>query len=125
MAEVSFPRTRRDFVYILKKNEFNIPEAVNEVITLLNIEEELTDSVTSYMRIVQSNFKRAKNSLEKLNTDLWNSLESETRQIFISIRIFENVCTVSDKKVSVECFFAATKIQTILHFGAVKGGCCS
>ena len=26
MAEVSFPRNRRDFAYILKKNEFNIPE---------------------------------------------------------------------------------------------------
>ena len=73
MAEVSFPRTRRDFVYILKKNEFNIPEAVNEVITLLNIEEELTDSVTSYMRIVQSNFKRAKKSLDQLNNDWWTS----------------------------------------------------
>ena len=56
MAEVSFPRNRRDFAYILKKNEFHIPEAVNEVIALLNIEEELTDSVTSYMKIVQSNF---------------------------------------------------------------------
>ena len=65
MAEVSFPRNRRDFAYILKKNEFNIPEAVNEVITLLNI-EELTDSVTSYMRIVQSNFKKAKKSLDTI-----------------------------------------------------------
>ena len=73
MAEVSFPRTRRDFVYILKKNEFDILEAVNEVITLLNIEEELTDSVTSYMRIVQSNFKRPKNSLDQLNNDWWTS----------------------------------------------------
>ena len=73
MAEVSFPRNRRDFAYILKKNEFNIPEAVNEVITLLNIEEELTDSVTSYMKIVQSNFKKAKKSLDQLNNEWWTS----------------------------------------------------
>ena len=73
MAEVSFPRKRRDFAYTMKKNELNIPEAVNEVITLLNIEEELTDSVTSYMRIVQSNFKKAKKSLDQLNNEWWTS----------------------------------------------------
>ena len=28
MAEVSFPRNRRDFACILKKNEFNIPEVL-------------------------------------------------------------------------------------------------
>ena len=53
----------------MKKNEFNIPEAVYEVITLLNIGEELTDSVTSYMKIVQSNFKKAKKSLDQLNNE--------------------------------------------------------
>ena len=73
MAEVSFPRNRRDFAYILKKNEFNIPEAVNEVITLLNIEEELTDSVASYMRIVQSNLKKSKKSVDQLNSEWWIS----------------------------------------------------
>ena len=53
----------------MKKNEFNIPEAVNEVITLLNIEKELTDSVISYMRIDQSNLKKAKKSLDQLNNE--------------------------------------------------------
>ena len=73
MAEVSFPRNRRDFVHILKNNEFNIPEAVNEVIALLNIEEELTDSFTSYIILVQSNFKKAKKSLDQLNNEWWTS----------------------------------------------------
>ena len=73
MSFDSFPRIRRDLAYILKKNESNIPEAVNEVITLLNIDEELTDSVTSYMRIIQSNLKKAKKSLEQLNNEWWTS----------------------------------------------------
>ena len=74
MDEVSFPRKRRDFDYILKKNGFNIPEDINEVITLLNNEEVLTYSVTSYMRIVQSNYKKAKNSLDQLNNEWWTKI---------------------------------------------------
>ena len=73
MAEVSFPRNRRDFAFILKKNEFNIPEAVNEVITLFNIEEELTNSVTSYIRIVQPNLKKSKKSVDQSNSEWWTS----------------------------------------------------
>ena len=53
MAQDKIPRNRRDLANILRVKDNKIPETVDEVVNILNIEEDLRESVTSYVEIVQ------------------------------------------------------------------------
>ena len=61
MAQDKIPRNRRDLANILRVKDNKIPETVDEVVNILNIEEDLRDSVTSYVKIVQATLKKSKN----------------------------------------------------------------
>ena len=50
MACAQFPQSRSDIAYILTQNEYGILATVNEVIDSLNIEDDLRQSVTSYVK---------------------------------------------------------------------------
>ena len=54
------PQNRRDLANILRVKDNKVPETVDEVINILNIEEDLRESVTSYVKIVQVTLKKSK-----------------------------------------------------------------
>ena len=61
MAQDKIPRNRRDLVNILRLKDNEIPETVDEVVNILNIEEDLRGSVTTYVKIVQVTLKNQQN----------------------------------------------------------------
>ena len=61
MAQDKIPRNHRDLANILRVKDNKIPETVDEVVSILHIEEDLRDPVTSYVKIVQATLKNQKN----------------------------------------------------------------
>ena len=74
MAQVKIPRNRPDLANILRVKDNKIPETVDEVVSILNIEEDLRDSVTSYVKIVQATMKKSKESPDQLTNEWWTSV---------------------------------------------------
>ena len=56
----------------MKENK--IPETVDEVVNILNIGEDLRESVTSRVKIVQVTLKRSKKSPNQLTSEWWTSV---------------------------------------------------
>ena len=50
MAQAQFPLNRRDIAHILKQNEYDILSTVSEIADSLDIEDDLIESVTSYVK---------------------------------------------------------------------------
>ena len=74
MAQDKIPRNRRNLANILRVKDNKIPETVDEVVSILNIEEDLRDSVTSYVKIVQATLKKSKKSPDQLTNEWWTSV---------------------------------------------------
>ena len=74
MAQDKIPRNRRDLANILRVKDNKIPETVDEVVNLLNIEEDLRDSVTPYVKIAQATLKKSKKSPDQLTNEWWTSV---------------------------------------------------
>ena len=62
MAQDKIPRNRRDLANILRLKDTKIPETVDEAVFILNVEEDLRGSVTTYVKIVTQ--KKIKKSAE-------------------------------------------------------------
>ena len=73
MASAQFPQSRSEIACILTQNEYGILATVNEVIDSLNIEDDLRQYVTSYVKIVLASMKKSKKSLENLNNEWWTA----------------------------------------------------
>ena len=74
MAQDKIPRNRRDLANILRVQDNKVPETVDEVINILNIEEDLRESVTSYVKIVQVTLKKSKKPPHQLVSGWWTSV---------------------------------------------------
>ena len=74
MAQAQFPLTRPDIAHIQKQNEYDILSTVSEIADSLNIEDDLIESVTSYVKIVLANMKKSKKSLANLNNQWWTAI---------------------------------------------------
>ena len=95
MASAQFPQSRSDIAYILTQNEYGILATVNEVIDSLNIEDEMRQSVTSYVKIVLASMKKSKKSLENLNNEWWTAkIPWESRA--------ERACSISKSSITSE-----------------------
>ena len=69
MAQDKIPRNRRDLANILRLKDTKIPETVDEVVNILNIEEDLRGSVTTYVKIVQVTLKKSNKSPDPLTNE--------------------------------------------------------
>ena len=77
MAQDKIPQNRRDLANILRVKDNKVPETVDEVINILNIEEDLRESVTSYVKIVQVTLKKSKKYTEEARLNLMNILKPQ------------------------------------------------
>ncbi|KAI6652467.1 hypothetical protein LOD99_7481 [Oopsacas minuta] len=65
------PKTRLDLAIILKVHDYDINQAADEVVGILNLEEDKRHSVYSLMSKVPYNFRKSKKSNESLDGNRW------------------------------------------------------
>ncbi|KAI6646853.1 hypothetical protein LOD99_9122 [Oopsacas minuta] len=77
MAEATIvsesPKTRLDLAIISKVHDYDINQATDEVVRILNLEEDKRHSVYSLMSKVSHNFRKSKKSIESLDGEWWSA----------------------------------------------------
>ncbi|KAI6660604.1 hypothetical protein LOD99_10381 [Oopsacas minuta] len=95
MAEATIvsesPKTRLDLATILKVHGYDINQAADEVVRILNLEEDKIHSAYSLMSKVLFNFRKSKKSIESLDGEWWSAsipwipVKPKSTQSFISV----------------------------------------
>ncbi|KAI6654001.1 hypothetical protein LOD99_11471 [Oopsacas minuta] len=67
------PKTRLDLAIILKVHDYDVNQAADEVVRILNLEEDKRHYVYSLMSKVSFNFRKSKKSIESLDGKWWSA----------------------------------------------------
>ena len=70
-SEITYPKSRLDLAFMLKRLHFNVNDSINELLDILGLDEDKKASVSCLFRRINTSLKKSHRPIESLSEDEW------------------------------------------------------